>query len=128
MVFTGFLPREQFPHIFSRADLLLFPSIYDNFGLVKVEGATYKTPGVFIENSCAGYGITDGVDGYLSENDEYSFAEKIISAVSDREKLKKVGETASESCYMNWSECTDELLKRLNEIVEEKKREKGACK
>lgn len=128
VVFTGFLPREQFPHIFSRADLLLFPSIYDNFGLVKVEGATYKTPGVFIENSCAGYGITDGVDGYLSENDEYSFAEKIISAVSDREKLKKVGETASESCYMNWSECTDELLKRLNEIVEEKKRDKGASK
>ena len=121
VIFTGFLPREQFPHIFSRADLLLFPSIYDNFGLVKVEGATYKTPGLFIENSCAGYGITDGVDGFLSKNNEDAFAERIIDAVADREKLKQVAENASQSCYMNWSECTDELLTRLNEIVQEKK-------
>ncbi|MBR5900460.1 MAG: glycosyltransferase [Clostridia bacterium] len=120
VIFTGFLPREQFPIIFSRADLLLFPSLYDNFGLVKVEGASYKTPGLFIKNSCAGYGITDGVDGYLSEDDEQSFAEKIIEATNSG-RLKEVGEKAMENCYISWAECTDILYDRLVEIVKERK-------
>lgn len=120
-ILTGFLKREQFPLIFSRADLLLFPSLYDNFGLVKVEGASYSTPGVFIDGSCAGYGIQDGVDGYLSKDDVTSFAEKIILAVSNREKLKRAGETARETVYIHWSDCTEKLLNRLTEIVREKK-------
>lgn len=121
VIFTGFLPREQFPLLFSRANLLLFPSLYDNFGLVKVEGASYKTPGVFIEGSCAGYGVTDGEDGYLSNDNTKDFANKVIEAVSDREKLKKAGENAQKNLYIHWKNCTDELFIRLNEIVEEKK-------
>lgn len=122
VIFTGFLPREQFPHLFSRADLLLFPSIYDNFGLVKVEGAAYETPGLFIKDSCAGYGINDGDDGFLSENDEKSFADKICFAVSDREKLKQTGKNASKNCYISWKTCTDKVLERLTEISEEHKK------
>lgn len=127
VIFTGFLPREDFPLIFSRADLLLFPSVYDNFGLVKVEGAAYQTPGLFIKGTCAGYGITDGVDGFLSENDEESFAEKIIAAARDGEKLRLAGKAAAESQYISWKTCTDRLLERLTEIVKERK-EKGAEK
>ncbi len=120
VVFTGFLKRELFPQILARADLLLFPSTYDNFGLVKVESAGYEIPGVFIENSCAGYDVKDGINGYLSKDDIVSFSDKIIEAVADRNKLKEVGKNASRDLYITWKECTDVLLKRLTEIVEEK--------
>ena len=123
VIFTGFLPREQFPLIFSRADLLLFPSLYDNFGLVKVEGAAYQTPGLFIENSCAGYGITDGVDGFLSKDNVNDFADKIISSTQDRQQLKQIGQTALQNCYISWADCTDALLERLKEIVKEYKKD-----
>lgn len=128
VIFTGFLPREQFPLLFSRADLLLFPSLYDNFGLVKVEGAAFETPGLFIKDSCAGYGITDGKDGFLSENDETAFAEKILKAASDREALRAAGKAAAETQYVSWATCADEFLKRVTEIAEEKKREKAENK
>lgn len=121
VIFTGFISRELFPLINARADLLCFPSLYDNFGLVKVEAAAYNTAGVFINNSCAGYGVTDGVNGYLSENTAQDFAEKIIQAVSDRDKLREVGENASRDLYISWSDCSDLLLKRLTEIVKEHK-------
>ena len=121
VIFTGFLPREQFPLLFSRSDLLLFPSLYDNFGLVKVEGASYKTPGIYIENSCAGYGVTGGVDGYLSKDSVEDFAEKIITAVSDRENLKRAGENAQTNLYIHWKDCADKVLERLSQIVKEKK-------
>lgn len=121
VIFTGFLARELFPLINARADLLLFPSLYDNFGLVKVEASAFSTPGVFIEGSCAGYDVTDGVNGFLSEDNTDSFAEKIITALEDRAKLKKIGENASRDLYISWAECSDKLLKRLQEIVAEKK-------
>lgn len=116
VIFTGFLDRNLFPLIYSRANLLLFPSLYDNFGLVKVEAAAYGTPGIFIENSCAGYGVVDGKNGFLSKNDVISFSEKILEAVSDLEKLKLVSKNASDDLYINWEECTEQLLKRLKEI------------
>lgn len=128
VIFTGFLPREDFPLIFSRADLLLFPSVYDNFGLVKVEGAAYRTPGLFIKGTCAGYGIEDGVDGYLSENNEQAYADKIIEISKDAEKLAAAGRAAAESQYISWKTCTDKVLERLNQIVDERKQAKSGNK
>lgn len=118
--FTGFLEREMFPQLLARANLLLFPSLYDNFGLVKVECAAYEIPGVYIENSCAGYGVTDGVNGFLSKDDENSFAEKICLATKDYDKLVEIGKNASRDLYISWEDCANLLLKRLTEIVEEK--------
>ncbi len=126
VIFTGFLPREQFPLLFSRADLLLFPSLYDNFGLVKVEGAAFETPGVFIKDSCAGYGVTDGVDGFLSDNTESAFAGKIISASKDKAKLREIGKTSAKTQYVSWETCANAFLERATQIVKEyKEKESG---
>lgn len=120
VVFTSFLERSLFPQILARADLLLFPSTYDNFGLVKVECAAYETPGVFINGSCAGYGVTDGVNGYLSEDDETKFADKICEAATNYDNLQQVGKNAGRDLYISWKDCTNALYSRLSEIVEEK--------
>lgn len=125
VIFTGFLDRKLFPLINARADLLCFPSLYDNFGLVKVEAAAYKTAGIFIEGSCAGYGVTDGVNGFLSKDSTNDFASKILQATKDRQKLKEIGENASRDLYISWSECSDLLLERLKEIVARHKEEQA---
>lgn len=124
VIFTGFLPREQFPLLFSRADLLLFPSIYDNFGLVKVEGAAYETAGVFIKDTCAGYDITHGVNGFVSDNDTESFAATIEEAVKDYDNLKQIGKNAKETLYISWKDCSDILLNNYERVINEYKREK----
>jgi len=125
VIFTGFLDRDLFPLINARANLLLFPSIYDNFGLVKVEAAAYSTPGLFIENSCAGYGVVDGKNGYISKNTTIDYAEKISEICSDLDKLYEVGKQASNDLYISWKDCTDELLKKLTSIVEDDKKRKN---
>ncbi len=128
--FTGFLDGELFPCLYARADLLLFPSLYDNFGLVKVEAAAYDTPGVFIKDSCAGYGVEDGVNGYISEDTAEAFAQKIKQAIADRGQLATVGKNAGRDLYISWEECSRQFLERIKQIVadyvppakEEKKR------
>lgn len=123
VIFTGFIDRDLFPRLLARADLLLFPSLYDNFGLVKVESAAYSTPGVFIKDSCAGYGVEDGVNGFISDDNIEDFAKKIEFAISDRNKLKNIGEKALSDLYISWADCSEELVKRLKEIIKEKKNE-----
>lgn len=117
----GFVERELLPYINARADLLLFPSLYDNFGLVKVEAAAYATPGVYIKDTPAGYGVTDGHNGYLSDDNIEAFSNKIMEAISDREKLKQAGINASNELYIHWSDCTKALIERYKEIIKEKK-------
>lgn len=123
VIFTGFIDRELFPLMYARANLLLFPSIYDNFGLVKVEAAAFSTPGLFIENSCAGYGVKDGVNGYLSKDSCNDFASKIMQIIKDRNSLSLVGKNASRDLYISWKDCTDQYIQRLKEIVDRKKKE-----
>ncbi len=122
VVFTGFVENELLPLYNARADLLLFPSLYDNFGLVKVEAAAYDTAGVFIEGSCAGYGVTDGENGFLADDNVKAFAQKIIDAISDKAKLATIGKNAGRDLYINWKECTDQLLTKLEQIVNESKK------
>ncbi|MDE7083093.1 MAG: glycosyltransferase [Clostridia bacterium] len=121
VTFTGFIDRELFPLMYARGDLLIFPSLYDNFGLVKVEAAAFATAGVFTEGSCAGYGVTDGVNGFLAKDDKDDFAKVILRAVSDRAALKTAGENALRDLYISWEECTDLYLERLAKIAEEHK-------
>lgn len=118
--FTGFLQSQDFLLHYARANLLLFPSVYDTFGLIKVEASAYDTPGVFIEGSCAGYGITHGVNGYLSKNTTEDFASTIENAISDRAKLAQVGKKAGEDLYITWEECTKQFIEKLKQIVNEK--------
>ncbi len=121
VIFTGFLEREKLPLINSRANLLLFPSLYDNFGLVKVEAAGYDTAGVFVKDSCAACEIVDGENGYLCENNVDSYAETIMRAVADRARLDVVGKNAGETLYINWAQCTDKLLETYHQVIEEYK-------
>ena len=123
VVFTGFVEESDFPLLYSRANLLLFPSLYDNFGLVKVEAAAFDTPGLFIDGSCAGYGVTHGVNGFLCKDSIQDFADAIQNAVSDREKLKQVGVQAGRDLYISWEDCTKQFVQRLKDIVKRDKNE-----
>lgn len=121
VVFMGFVDREMFPLLYARADLLLFPSIYDNFGLVKVEAAAFSTAGVYVKNTQAGSGILDKHNGFISEDNPQDFANTIYDAIQDREKLNEIGINASNEIYYNWKDCTDKLVEQYRRIINEKK-------
>ncbi|MDR1093884.1 MAG: glycosyltransferase [Clostridiales bacterium] len=116
-VFTGFLPRGDMRALYARADLLLFPSLYDNFGLVKVEAAAHGTPGLFIAGSNTADGVTDNETGYLSADSVPAFAARIEDIARDRGRLKEVGRNASRELYCSWADCTDKLLEVYGEIL-----------
>ena len=118
-IFTGAVrDRNEIRAFYSRADLFLFPSVYDTNGLVVREAAACSLPSILIEGSCAAEGITDGETGFLSENDPESFYKKLLFLCENRDILKKVGETAMEKIYISWEDSVKNAAERYKTVLE----------
>ncbi len=116
------LDRDYLRSLFARADLFLFPSVYDNAPIVVQEAAAVGTPSLVIARSNAAEGVVDNVNGLLSDNDSISYANKIIQVIEDKTALKKIGEKAKLTIARNWEDIVDEVNGRYIEIISNYKR------
>ncbi|OLA37741.1 MAG: glycosyl transferase, partial [Firmicutes bacterium CAG:110_56_8] len=93
-----FLPpcydREIIRAWYCRADLFLFPSLYDNAPMVVREAAASGTPSIVVRGSCAAEDITDGENGFLIEENAESMAKLLAKLCHEPERLKRVGRQA----------------------------------
>lgn len=114
--------RETIRDYYAAADLFLFPSIYDNAPLVVREAAALQTPSILARKSTSSEIIRDNVDGFLTENDAQSLADKIKEVVSDPGKMVAAGEIASHTIARSWENVTEEVLDRYKFLILNKKR------
>lgn len=114
--------REQLQQIYAASDIFLFPSLYDTFGLVVREAAALNVPSLLIKGSDASNCITDGVNGFLSDNEPSSFANHIKYLMENPEITKAAGAKASERLISTWEDIMDKVIERYNFIIEEKKK------
>ena len=110
--------------IYAAADMLLFPSYYDTFALVKIEAAYQNTPTAFIENCPAGSRIKHGENGFVFEHDVQKYASGVYEAVKDREYLKTVGENAHRDLYVTWQDIVPKVYDRYLYIIDESNKAK----
>lgn len=112
VVFAGKVTdKEMLKALYFRAQLFVFPSAYDTNGIVQIEAASQKTPTLFIKGTAAASEITDGVNGFLSDNSPQSFAARIEEILSDETLRSEVGEGAFRDLYVTW----DDNVKTLKE-------------
>lgn len=112
--------RNLLASYYKRADLFLFPSLYDCNSIVQIEAASQKTPGLFIKNSATSSEIIDNINGFLSENTAQDYADKIIQIINDKELLNKVGQNAFETIYKNWNDTIKEVFELYSRIIKER--------
>ena len=65
VIFTGFIPPEELPIYFRAADLFVFHSTYETFGMVLAEAMNYGKAIVTVANTAIKEIITDGETGVL---------------------------------------------------------------
>lgn len=122
VIFTGRLTdRHLIAQFLSRADLFLFPSVYDTSSLVQIEAASQHTPSIFIRGSVTSFTATENVDCFMSEETPEDFANCIIRALGNEELLKKTGDKAFENLYVTWDAAVEKTYKRYLELIEAKK-------
>lgn len=112
--------RIELASIYKRADLFLFPSVYDASSLVQIEAASQKTPGVFLKNTATSSTITDNVNGFLSEETVGAYSDKIIEVMENKELYKKVSNNAYYDLYRTWDEAVDEIYEIYKDLIAKK--------
>lgn len=112
--------RIELASIYKRADLFLFPSVYDASSLVQIEAASQKTPGVFLKNTATSSTITDNVNGFLSDETIGAYSDKIIEVMENKELYKKVSNNAYYDLYRTWDEAVDEIYEIYKELIDKK--------
>ncbi len=109
--------REWLKKIYCRADLFLFPSVYDNASIALREAAAVSCPALLIQGANTSEGVTDQYNGYLSENTPKAIAAKVLQAIHEPETLQRTGQNAYETIYTSWDTVMDDVNRRYVDIV-----------
>ena len=88
--------------LYASADLLFFPSLYDNAPLVVREAALAGVPSLLSAGSNAAEIVEDGVNGYTAAVNAEAMAARIRDIFSDSEARRTVGLQAKETIPVSW--------------------------
>ena len=118
------LDRDNLKSIFARADLFIFPSIYDNAPIVTREAAAVGTASLIVKGSNAAEGVIHGENGYLCEDSAESVSQAILKIVANRENMKNAGLSAQRTIYRSWENIIDDVVvPKYLEIIEKYKKQ-----
>jgi 1,2-diacylglycerol 3-alpha-glucosyltransferase len=109
--------REELKSLYARADLFLFPSLYDNAPLVMREAAAFEVPAVLARGSSAAEKVIDGENGFLTENNPADFADKLNFLLQNREMIEIAGMGARRTIFLPWESIIDEVHQRYSDII-----------
>ena len=109
--------RSRLKPLYARANLFLFPSLYDNAPLVMREAAAFSCPAVLVAGSSAAEDTVHGVNAFLIENNAQSLCDLLAELADTPEKLARAGRGARETIYRHWDHVVDEVYQRYRGLA-----------
>ena len=117
VILAGYVAREDLPALYALAELLVFPSLYEGFGLPVLEAMACGTP-VLISNAGALPEITGGIQPQVNPYDLADIEEKMHLLLTDaglREKNARHG--AARARAFSWERAADQTLRVYDEVL-----------
>lgn len=122
VVFLGWLPFEDIPVIYSAADLFVFPSLHEGFGIPILEAMACGVPVV-----CSDIEPLDEVAGnaarMVDPKEVSSIAEGMVDVLNDkalREKLVKAG--VKRAASFSWEKTAKDTMKAISAHINKGKK------
>lgn len=95
VIVHGRVDDEKLNYLYSKADLFVFPSSYEGYGMVLIEAMSYGLPVVAYNNSAMPYSIKNGYNGFLvDDNDVSALIDKIGMLLNDCKIRKSMSDNA----------------------------------
>ncbi len=119
--FTGRMARTDLPAIYSFADIFVFPSTTDTFGMVVMEAQSCGLPSVVSSIGGPREIIQDGETGFMAkENDLPDWTQKIAKLIDLKQHQQPQFEQMKRTARQNiinrysWDKCFQEIWNGLN--------------
>jgi starch synthase len=114
------LPRERILEEMRGHDVLVFPSLFEGFGLVVTEALSQGIPVITTSHTCGPDVLTEGEDGFIVPiRDPQAIAEKLEVLHRDRERLAAMSEAASSKAQtLTWESYRRGVVAVVREALE----------
>lgn len=113
----GYVPQDELPHIIAGALTLIFPSIYEGFGLPPLEAMACGVP-VIASNNSSIPEVVDDTGILLNSNDTQGFSEAMKSLIEDPILRATLSQKALErSKKFTWEQCALSTLEVYKKVL-----------
>ena len=119
VVIDGIKPKNM-PLVYNDADMMVLPAQNEPFGLVYIEAMACGTPVVGCSSGGVPEIIQNGVNGYLTtQDDSVELGKRIIWLLKKKKKIKEFGENGRELIREKFSlnQLTKEIVKVYYEVT-----------
>ena len=81
VIFHGRVSSKALHDLLMTAELFVFPSLLEGYGMVLMEAMSYEIPVIAFNNSAMPYTIKDGFNGFLAKNKDTEDFKRLIKKV-----------------------------------------------
>ena len=116
---TGYLPRDQLASYYENAICLMFPSLYEGFGLPILEAMSCGAP-VITSNTSSMPEVAGDAALLVNPYDTSAIADAMNNLVSDKQLRERLISKGFERVnQFSWKKCAEETLRVFNRVGEE---------
>lgn len=117
--YIGTLTHDNVLKEMRNADVLIFPSLFEGFGMVVTEAMSQGTPVIASNRTCAVEFIRNGENGWLVEAGSLvSLMAAIKDVLAKKDRLANIGREAAKTARQRpWSIYENELVKSINDFL-----------
>ncbi len=123
--FAGYVDDNELGMLYKCADVAVFPSLYEPFGIVALEGMLADVPVVVSDTGGLNEIVSHGVDGMKSyTGNPNSLADSILELLFNPSKAEEIRKRAMEKVrtMFNWELISKKTLEVYDEVVRESRR------
>ena len=118
VLFTGYVPDDDLPALFSLATLFVFPSLYEGFGLPPIEAMACGTP-VLSSNRSALPEICGDAAHLIDPEDEEELVESLIALLSDGERRAEMtARGLRQAATFSWQRAAQETASIYQSVMQ----------
>lgn len=117
VTFTGYVPRQSLPIVYNLADLFVYPTLYEGFGLPVLEAMACGTP-VVTSNVSSLPEIVGDAGVLVIPDDEDSLVQAMRTVLTDRDLQKTLAEKGLfRSKDFSWKRTVKETLQVYQHVL-----------
>lgn len=116
--YLGYVTDTELAHIYNLADIFIYPSLYEGFGLPPLEAMACGTP-VIVSNVASLPEVCGNAALYVDPTDIEDIKDKILTLLGDeklREDLSK--KSKAQAALFSWDKAAQEHLKVIASLLE----------
>jgi glycosyltransferase involved in cell wall biosynthesis len=120
IIFTGFIPEDELPMFYNAADIFVYPSLYEGFGLPPLEAMNCGTP-VITSNVTSIPEVVGDAGILINPNNPIELQSEMINLLNNESLRKELSEKGlKRSKLFTWKKTAKKTLDAYKKIAEQR--------